>query len=171
MKITHLDTHEELRFDSNGKRSESCMDNGTMTPLSGYVPSPGRKATNGSTLPRPPGVSHTMNFYPVQTRSYGHPSSTFYQSPKISVPPQRCNSVKSIARENCFHCDGCYHTMCFVTKIPETGVKNEQIPQWLESSHAQLGKGYTVIGFAEDVNVVLAIDFFGKDIGCQKSMG
>jgi len=99
VKITHPETHEELRFDSNGKKSESYMDNGTMTSLSGSVPLPGRTATNGSTLSRPPGVSHTMNFYPAQTGSYGHPSSTFYQPPKISVPPQRCNSVNQLPEQ------------------------------------------------------------------------
>lgn len=93
VKITHPETHEELRFDSSGKKSESYIDNATMASPSGSVCLPGRTATNGSPLSRPPGVSHTMNFYPVQTGSYGHSSSTFYQPPKNSVPPQKCNSV------------------------------------------------------------------------------
>lgn len=80
VKITHPETHEELRFDSSGKKSES--DNAATTSLPGSV-----------SFSRPPGVSHAMNFYPVQTGSYGHPSSTFYPHPRNSVPPQRSNSV------------------------------------------------------------------------------
>lgn len=91
VKITHPETHEELRFDSSGKKSES--DNAATTSLSGSVSLSVRMATNGSTLSRPPGVSHAMKFYPVQTGSYGHPSSTFYPHPRNSVPPQRSNSV------------------------------------------------------------------------------
>lgn len=99
VKITHPDTHEVLRFDSSGKKSESFMDNGTMTSPSRSACLPGRMATNGSPLSRPPGVSHTMNFYTVQTGSYGHPSSTFYQPPKNSVPPQKCNSVHQLPEQ------------------------------------------------------------------------
>jgi len=54
-------------------------------------------------------------------------------------------------------------------KMPETGVKNEQIPQLLESSHAQLGESYTVMGFAEDVNAVLGTGVDCSYGTCQKT--
>ena len=40
-------------------------------------------------------------------------------------------------------------------KMLETRVKAEQIPQLLESSHAQLGESYTASVFAHDFDVVL----------------
>eukprot|EP01018_Ginkgo_biloba_P007512 Gb_05240 [translate_table: standard] len=85
VKITHPETHEELRFD---KKSDSPGPN----------PLPGRLSANGLPQSRPPApfsATHTMNFYTtLQTGSYNH-TSTYYQPPKTSgVPSSSAPSVR-----------------------------------------------------------------------------
>eukprot|EP01018_Ginkgo_biloba_P033520 Gb_34242 [translate_table: standard] len=110
VKITHPETHEELKFDSKGKESDSLSDSGAVTssPVAGTLP--GRVHANGSPRSRSPVAltrPHPTNFYPMQTVSYGHSSPTLYQPPNTSVPTGslspssiRCNYVQPSSEQN-----------------------------------------------------------------------
>ncbi|XP_057822607.1 eukaryotic translation initiation factor 4G [Cryptomeria japonica] len=85
IKITHPVTHEELRFDSKCKKSESYMDT-CMLSFPGSPIMPQRTAANQSPQLCPPVDFQTQNFYSAQERSYRHALPTFYQRPKTSLP-------------------------------------------------------------------------------------
>lgn len=93
VKITHPETHEELRFDSNSMKPELYEDGGGVTSFRCSTLSPGKTAAN---------VSQATNFYPIHTGSFEHSSPVYYQPPKNPIlvgplvpPPVMSNCVHS----------------------------------------------------------------------------